>query len=132
MNRPSLSAWLPMQDEWLGLLGLDGALGQLTKNVLEIALEEEMTDHLGYRKHGSGDGSNARNGTRSKTVMTEVGPVQIDVPRDTAGTFTSTIVKKRQRRLSGVDEMVLSLTAHEMTTGEVSAYFAEIYGAGVQ
>ena len=113
------------------LLGPDGALGQLTKNVLEIALEEEMTDHLGYPKHGTSDGSNARNGTRSKTVLTDIGPVQIAVPRDTAGTFTPKIVKKRQRRLSGVDEMVLSLTAHGMTTGEVSAYFAEIYGASV-
>jgi len=113
------------------LLGPDGALGQLTKNVLEIALEEQMTDHLGYPKHGTSDGSNARNGTRSKTVLTDIGPVQIAVPRDTAGTFTPTIVKKRQRRLSRVDEMVLSLTAHGMTTGEVSAYFAEIYGASV-
>ena len=113
------------------LLGPDGALGQLTKNVLEIALEEQMTDHLGYPKHGTSDGSNARNGTRSKTVLTDIGPVQIAVPRDTAGTFTPTIVKKRQRRLSRVDEMVLSLTAHGMTTGEVSAYFAEIYRASV-
>lgn len=75
---------------------------------------------------------NVRNGTRSKTVLTEAnGPVQIDVPRDRAGTFEPQIVRKRQRRLSGVDEVVLSLYAKGLTTGEISAHFAEIYGASV-
>jgi putative transposase len=75
---------------------------------------------------------NIRNGTRAKTVLTDnAGPVQIDVPRDRAGTFEPQIVKKRQRRLSGVDEIVLSLYAKGLTTGEISAHFAEIYGASV-
>ncbi|MFJ1543423.1 IS256 family transposase, partial [Micromonospora chalcea] len=95
---------------------------------------EEMTEHLGYEKHdqaGVGSG-NIRNGTRPKTVLTEAnGPVQIDVPRDRAGTFEPQIVRKRQRRLSGVDEVVLSLYAKGLTTGEISAHFAEIYGASV-
>lgn len=73
-----------------------------------------------------------RNGTRSKTVLTEAsGHVEIDVPRDRAGTFEPRIVRKRQRRLSGVDEVVLSLYAKGLTTGEISAHFAEIYGASV-
>jgi transposase-like protein len=75
---------------------------------------------------------NIRNGTRAKTVLTDTtGPVELDVPRDRAATFEPQIVKKRQRRLSGVDEVVLSLYAKGLTTGEISAHFAEIYGASV-
>jgi putative transposase len=118
----------------LSLTGPDGLLKQLTKAVLETALNEEMTEHLGYEKHdpaGAGSG-NIRNGTRAKTVLTEAtGHVDIEVPRDRAGTFEPQIVKKRQRRLSGVDEVVLSLYAKGLTTGEISAHFAEIYGASV-
>jgi putative transposase len=115
------------------LVGPDGLLNQLTKRVLETALEEEMADHLGYDKHdpvGRNLG-NSRNGVRSKTVLTEIGPVEIDVPRDTDASFQPQIVKKRQRRLTGVDEIVLSLTARGLTTGEISAHFAEVYGASV-
>ncbi|MET8367655.1 IS256 family transposase [Micromonospora sp. NPDC005194] len=122
------------KEQGLSLTGPDGLLKQLTKTVLETALNEEMTEHLGYAKHetdGAGSG-NIRNGSRSKTVLTDsTGPVQIDVPRDRAGTFEPQIVRKRQRRLSGVDEVVLSLYAKGLTTGEISAHFAEIYGASV-
>ena len=109
------------KEQGLSLTGPDGLLKQLTKTVLETALNEEMTEHLGYAKHdpaGLGAG-NIRNGTRSKTVLTDAtGQVAIDVPRDRAGTFTPQIVAKRQRRLSGVDEVVLSLYAKGLTTGE--------------
>jgi putative transposase len=122
------------QEQGLSLTGPDGLLKQLTKTVLETALNEEMTDHLGYEKHdppGAGTG-NIRNGARAKTVLTDTtGAVEIDVPRDRAATFEPQIVKKRQRRLSGVDEVVLSLYAKGLTTGEISAHFAEIYGASV-
>jgi transposase-like protein len=122
------------QEQGLSLTGPDGLLKQLTKTVLETALNEEMTEHLGYEKHdppGAGTG-NIRNGTRAKTVLTDTtGQVEIDVPRDRAATFEPQIVKKRQRRLSGVDEVVLSLYAKGLTTGEISAHFAEIYGASV-
>ena len=123
------------QEQGLSLTGPDGLLKQLTKTVLETALNEEMTEHLGHEKHGqpvdAGSG-NIRNGTRAKTVLTEAtGHVEIDVPRDRAGTFEPQIVRKRQRRLSGVDEIVLSLYAKGLTTGEISAHFAEIYGASV-
>jgi transposase-like protein len=117
----------------LQLTGEGGLLQQLTKAVLESALEGEITDHLGYDKHDPAgkDGGNSRNGTRSKTVLTDIGPVEIDVPRDREGSFEPAIVKKRQRRLTGVDEMVLSLSAKGLTHGEISAHLAEVYGADV-
>jgi transposase-like protein len=123
------------KEQGLSLTGPDGLLKQLTKTVLETALNEEMTEHLGHEKHGQpvdGGSGNIRNGSRAKTVLTDAtGHVDIDVPRDRAGTFEPQIVKKRQRRLSGVDEVVLSLYAKGLTTGEISAHFAEIYGASV-
>jgi putative transposase len=122
------------REQGLSLTGPDGLLKQLTKTVLETALNQEMTEHLGHEKHGrpaAGSG-NVRNGTRAKTVLTEsTGQVGIDVPRDRDGTFEPQIVKKRQRRLTGVDEIVLSLYAKGLTTGEISAHFEEIYGASV-
>jgi putative transposase len=122
------------KEQGLSLTGPDGLLKLLTKSVIETALSEEMTEHLGYEKHDpAGVGAaNIRNGTRSKTVISgNSGPVEIDVPRDRAGSFEPQIVKKRQRRLGEVDEIVLSLYAKGLTTGEISAHFAEIYGAAV-
>src|SRR3954464_11615905 len=120
------------REQGLSLTGPDGLLKQLTKTVLETALDEELTEHLGHDKHSPSESGNVRNGTRPKTVLTEAtGHVEIDVPRDRAGTFEPQIVRKRQRRLSGVDEVVLSLYAKGLTTGEISAHFAEIYGASV-
>ena len=122
------------REQGLSLTGPDGLLRQLTKTVLETALNQEMTEHLGHEKHGrpAAGTENVRNGTRAKTVLTESsGQVQVEVPRDRTGTFEPQIVKKRQRRLTGVDEMVLSLYAKGLTTGEISAHFAEIYGASV-
>ena len=123
------------QEQGLSLTGPDGLLKQFTKNVLETALNEEMTEHLGHEKNraaGGRDSSNVRNGTRSKTVLTHAtGQVELEVPRDREGTFEPVIVKKRQRRLGEVDEIVLSLYARGLTTGEISAHFAQIYGASV-
>src|SRR3954452_21093050 len=124
--------------EGLVLTGEGGLLAQLTKRLVESALEGELTDHLGYdhlgydRHDAAGrDGGNSRNGHRSKTVLTEVGPVEVEVPRDRDGSFEPKIVAKRQRRLSGVDELVISLSAKGLTTGEVQAHLAEVYGAQV-
>jgi putative transposase len=120
------------REQGLSLTGPDGLLKQLTKTVIETALNQEMTEHLGHEKHGQPVAGNVRNGTRPKTVLTEAtGQVPIEVPRDRDATFEPQIVRKRQRRLSGVDEMVLSLYAKGLTTGEISAHFAEIYGASV-
>ena len=121
------------KEQGVELVGPNGLLNQLTKNVLEIALDAEMAEHLGYDKHdpvGRGSG-NSRNGARAKTVFTEIGAVEIEVPRDTNSTFDPVIVKKRQRRLTGVDEIVLSLTAKGLTTGEIAAHFDDVYGATV-
>jgi len=108
------------RERGVSLTGPGGLLKQLTKTVIETALNEELTEHLGYEKHdpvGAGT-RNIRNRTRAKTVLTEAtGQVDIEVPRDRAGSFEPQIVKKRQRRLSGVDEIVLALYAKGLTTG---------------
>lgn len=121
------------QADGVSISGEGGLLAQLTKIVLESSLQGEMDAHLGYDKHDPAgrDGGNSRNGTRSKTVLTEAGPVEITVPRDRDGSFEPQIVRKRQRRLGGIDGIVLSLTAKGLTTGEVSAHLAEVYGASV-
>nr|WP_229022985.1 IS256 family transposase [Actinomarinicola tropica] len=115
------------------LVGPDGVLAEITKLVLETGVEVELSEHLGYDKHDPAgrNGGNSRNGTRSKTVITDIGPVTIDVPRDRDGTFEPATVRKRQRRLEGVDAMVLSLWAKGLTTGEISAHLAEVYGTQV-
>jgi putative transposase len=119
--------------EGVDLVGPGGLLTGLTKTVLETALEAEMAEHVGYDKHDPAgrNGQNSRNGTRAKTVLTEVGPVELDVPRDRDSSFDPVIVRKRQRRLNGIDQLVLSLTARGLTTGEIAAHFGEVYGAKV-
>jgi Transposase, Mutator family len=130
MSKGRLSSWWPGLTEGIEVVGPSGLLSQLTKWVLKTALDAEMSDYLGYDKHdpvGRNRG-NSRNGIRSKTVLTEIGPVEIEVPRDVEATFTATIVKKRQRRFTGVDQIVLSLSARGLTTGEISVQCTEVYG----
>jgi transposase-like protein len=117
----------------LSLAGEGGFLQEMTRLVLEAGLEAEMSAHLGYDRHepAGRDGGNSRNGVRAKTVLTEVGPVDIQVPRDRDASFAPATVPKRVRRLRGVDEMVISLVARGMTTGDVQAHLAEVYGANV-
>lgn len=116
------------------LTGPDGLLKMITATVLQAALDEEMTEHLGHEKHQPtvAAGGSVRNGTRPKTVLTDAaGAVTMEVPRDRAGTFEPVIVAKRQRRLTDVDAIAISLYAKGLTTGEISAHFNEIYGASV-
>jgi hypothetical protein len=96
--------------EGVELIGPGRLLPGLTKTVLETALQAEITGHLGYDKHDPAgrDRGNSRNGTRPKTVLTGVGPVEIDVLRQRDGSFTPAIVRKRRRRLDGIDQIVLS------------------------
>ena len=118
----------------LKLTGQGGLPGRLTKMVVEGALEGELDDHLGYGKHDpeGRDGSNSRNGHRVKTVITDTGPVEISVPRDRDSSFEPKIVAKRQRRLTGVDDLVISLSAKGAEQhGEICAHLAEVYGAEV-
>lgn len=111
------------------LTGEDGLLTALTKQILQSALNAEMAAHLGYDKHDpmGRDGGNSRNGYGVKTVTTDVGKVTIEVPRDREGTFEPQIVPKRQRRLKGFDEAVISLYAKGMTTGDTCAHLEEVY-----
>jgi putative transposase len=122
------------RDRGVALTGPGGLLKALTKTVVETALDEEMAEHLGYDKHAveGRNRENSRNGKRAKTIVTEAaGEVEIEVPRDRDGTFTPQVVKKRQRRMSDLDAVVISLYAKGLTTGEIAAHFAEVYGASV-
>lgn len=115
------------------LVGPGGLLTELTQRVLERALDTEMADHLGYEpgdKAGVGSG-NSRNGRAAKTVLTDVGPVDITVPRDRNGTFEPTIVRKRQRRLDGLNDAIISLYARGMTVRDIQAHLTDIYGVEV-
>ncbi|MGH3940262.1 MAG: IS256 family transposase [Pseudonocardiaceae bacterium] len=110
--------------------GSEGLLAQLTKAVLERALTEEMTEHLGY-EHGdsAGNGSgNSRNGHSEKTVSTTAGPVRLAVPRDRNGSFEPQIVPKHTRRIGQIDEMILSLYSRGMTTRDIQDHLREVYG----
>ena len=121
------------QAEGAGLLGPDGLLSQVTKALLERALAEEMTGHLGYDKHdpaGWGSGNN-RNGTTGKTVLTDVGAVDLAVPRDRNGSFEPQIVRKGQTRLEGFNERIIALYARGMTTRDIRAHLREMYDVEV-
>src|SRR3954463_7076345 len=113
--------------------GPDGLLAKMTKAVLERALDAEMADPLGDEagdRAGIGSG-NSRNGHGRKTVHTTAGPVELEVPRDRNGSFTPVIVPKRKRRLGNVEDMILSLYARGMSTRDITAHLAEVYGAQV-
>lgn len=134
----SMDAWAAdlverARAEGVALTGDGGLLTDLMRHVLQRGLEVEMTEHLGYERHaadGRGTG-NSRNGTYAKTVTTEIGDVDLDVPRDRLGTFDPATVPKHQRRLDGLSGNVISLYAKGMTTCDIQAHLAEIYGTEV-
>jgi putative transposase len=110
--------------------GVDGLLNQMTKAVIERALQAELTHDLGYQRGdpaGAGSG-NSRNGSGRKTVSTTNGPITIDVPRDRNGTFEPKIVPKKARRLGQIDEMILSLYSRGLSTRDIEAHLLEVYG----
>src|SRR5206468_6036758 len=105
------------QEQGAELLGPDGLLSQVTKAVLERALAEEMTGHLGYEKHdpaGRGSG-NSRNGSTGKRLLTEIGGIDLEVPRDRGGSFSPQIVRKGQTRLDGFNDRIIALYARGLT-----------------
>ena len=115
------------------IMGEGGVLKDLTRRLVERALEGEMTDHLGYEKRapeGKGSG-NSRNGKTKKSVKTDAGEIDIEVPRDRSGEFDPQLVKKRQRRLPGFDDKVIALYARGMTTREIQSGLQELYGVEV-
>jgi putative transposase len=122
-----------VRTEGLELLGEDGVLAQLTKRLLERALAEELTDHLGYdRGDPAGRGSgNSRNGTSPKTVLTEIGAVDLDIPRDRAGSFEPLIVPKGATRLAKFNQNVIALYAAGMSTRDIRRALKRMYGIEV-
>ena len=115
------------------ILGKNGLLKQLTKRLVERTLEAELSGHLGYEPHsikGRGSGNN-RNGKGHKTVQSDTGALEIEVPRDRNGTFEPQLVKKRQRRLEGFDDKVLALYARGLSTRDIQGQLEELYGAEV-
>jgi putative transposase len=115
------------------IAGRDGVLAQLTRRLLNRALEAELTAHLGYEAGQAPPGGvgNARNGKPSKTVISDQGPLRINSPRDRKGTFAPQIIKKRQSRFVGFEEKVISLYARGLTVREIRAHLAEIYGTEI-
>lgn len=115
------------------LIGENGLLKQLTKALLERALEAELTDHLGHEKHGSvaTKGGNVRNGKSAKTIKGEFGKMPIEVPRDRDSSFDPIIISKGQTRFAGFDDKIISLYARGMTTREIQGHLEEIYGVEV-
>ena len=115
------------------IVGPGGLLSQLTKRLVERAMEVELTDHLGYEPHQEppGGAGNTRNGSTPKTLTTEHGPVEIKTPRDRQGTFEPRIVRKRQRRFEGFDDKILALYSRGLSTRDIEAYLRELYGVSV-
>ena len=115
------------------IIGENGLLKQLTKAVLERALEAEMSEHLGYEKHdatGHHQG-NPRNGKSRKILKGEFGELELETPRDRQATFEPKIVGKRQTRWTGFDDKIISMYARGMTTREIQGHLEEIYGIEV-
>jgi putative transposase len=115
------------------IAGPGGLLAELTKRLVERAMEVEITDHLGYEPHHEppGGAGNTRNGSISKTLITEHGKVGVDAPRDRDGSFEPKIVRKRQRRFEGFDDKILALYSRGLSTRDISAHLQEIYGVSV-
>lgn len=135
---------MPIKDELLDellkeyknpedLIGKDGILKQLTKRLVERAMETELTHHLGYEKNspvGNNTG-NSRNGKTSKNIKGDFGEVPINVPRDRTGAFQPQIIKKNQTRFDGFDDKIISMYARGMTTRDIQAHLQDIYGVEV-
>jgi len=135
---PAMQEWAEMlvaraRDEGVSLTGEGGLLTAMIRQVLQTGLEVEMADHLGYERHdsaGRGSGNN-RNGGYTKTVATEIGDVDVIMPRDRQGTFEPVTIPKHQRRLDGLAANVISLYAKGLTTGDIQAHLVEIYGTEI-
>ena len=138
VDRPEMREWAEQlvaraRAEGVELTGDGGLLTAMVRQVLQTGLEVEMADHLGYEPHdpaGRGSG-NSRNGSYPKTVITEIGEVDVRVPRDRNATFAPVTVPKHQRRLEGLGAAVLSLYARNMSTGDIQSHLFEIYGTEI-
>jgi putative transposase len=135
---PGMQEWAEQlvaraREEGVSLTGEGGLLTAMVRQVLQTGLEVEMTEHLGYERRdpaGRGSGNN-RNGGYTKTVSTEIGDVDVFMPRDRDGSFEPVTIPKHQRRLDGLSGNVISLYAKGLTTGDIQAHLAEIYGTEI-
>ena len=109
----------------------DGMLKELTKNLFERALKAEMDEHLGYSKYGRGETENSRNGVGKKSLITEGGVLELEVPRDRNAEFSPLLVPKRQTRIDGLDQKILSLYAKGMSVSDIKLQIQELYGAEI-
>ena len=115
------------------IVGPGGVLSQLTKRLVERALQAELTEHLGYEPHQEPPGGtgNTRNGSTAKTLATEHGPAEIKTPRDRKASFDPQLVRKGQRRFEGFDDKILALYSRGLSTRDIERHLAELYGVNV-
>jgi putative transposase len=112
-------------------LGKDGLIKQLSKRILERALQAEMDDHLGYSRYNRSEIQNARNGEFQKNLITDNGVIELNIPRDRNGNFEPAIVKKKQSRIAGLDQKIVSLYAKGMSLSDIKLQLQELYDADV-
>src|ERR1043165_7920684 len=112
------------------LFGKDGLLKQLTKHLVEAALEGELTHHLGYERHGDANTktSNRRNGHGSKEVISDQGLIKIEVPRDREGSFEPVLVEKREKQIGGLESKIIAMYARGLSVRDIQGQIEEIYG----
>ncbi len=115
------------------LIGENGLLKQLTKKLVERALQAEMAEHLGHHKHEAviNATGNARNGKSNKTLKGEFGELPIEIPRDRDGSFEPQLIQKHQTRWAGFDDKIISLHARGMTVREIQQHLSEMYGTEI-
>src|SRR6266702_2155772 len=116
-----------------GIVGAGGVRAGWTRGLVERAMSAELSEHLGFEPHQEPPGGtgNTRNGSTAKTLATEHGPVRIETPRDRKGSFEPQIVRKGQRRFEGFDDKILALYSRGLSTRDIEAHLAEIYGVKV-
>jgi putative transposase len=133
INKKELNELLKKYNKADDLFGKGGLIKSLVKNVIEAALESEMEQHLGYNKHSKADKihDNKRNGYSSKTLKSDEGEVDLSIPRDRNGNFTPQILEKHQRRLSCLDDKIISLYSRGMSTRDIQAEIKDMYGTDV-
>jgi transposase-like protein len=127
----ALDRLILMEKDPSTILSEGGLLKQLTKRLVERALNAEIDDHLGYSKYGRSDADNSRNGNSSKQLITDSGVIELEVPRDRDGSFEPTLVKKRQNRIAGLEDKILSLYAKGMSVSDIRLQLEELYGADI-
>lgn len=113
------------------VLSRNGLIKELTKGILERALQAEMSEHLGYSKYDRAESENARNGSFSKNLISENGSIELNIPRDRQGKFEPIIVSKKQTRIDGLDQKIISLYAKGMSLSDIKTQLQELYGAEI-